>query len=243
MKKYVYIVFTIAFFTILFFILLSNRQDQYTNDVLVVQKETELCFTKFGPKQESGFYDKFTLRLILSGEGGSVAVGELSTMPAGKDALSGIFEGVVGPVDVYTMTRTADLWWNVKGEDERNKQQLSIIFGEGIASIGFGEMVDRGDGVYVYKDISAVDYSMQLNDTSCTDLNERESVEKYLLSNIKTLSPISPVLGGTWYVVSIDFDLEKNAGTVVYEDGHIQEKRVFTYEIDGESEITKFIIQ
>ena len=59
--------------------------------------------------------------------------------------------------------------------------------------------------------------------------DEREVVETYLRENITTLSPIAPVLGGSWYVVSVSIDTEANAGTVTYEDGHIQEKRNFTY--------------
>ena len=76
-----------------------------------------------------------------------------------------------------------------------------------------------------------------------TKLNESESVEVYLRSNIKTLLPVSSVLGGSWYVVSVDLDLAQNTGTVVYEDGHIQEKRVFDYEIDTENKIIKLNIK
>jgi hypothetical protein len=75
------------------------------------------------------------------------------------------------------------------------------------------------------------------------DLSERENVEAYLWGNIKTLSPVAPVLGGSWYVVSMDLNLVQNTGTVVYEDGHIQEKRTFTYEVDAQNKITKLTIK
>ena len=60
-------------------------------------------------------------------------------------------------------------------------------------------------------------------------LDDRTTVEKYLRENIKTLAPEKPVLGGSWYVVSVEIDPAKNTGTVVYEDGHIQGKASFHY--------------
>jgi hypothetical protein len=70
-----------------------------------------------------------------------------------------------------------------------------------------------------------------LTDYSCEDLSEREAVEEILWKNINTLSPVKAVLGGTFYVVSMDLDLAKNKGLVTYEDGHVQEKREFSYEV------------
>jgi hypothetical protein len=70
-----------------------------------------------------------------------------------------------------------------------------------------------------------------------------DAVETYLKENIVKLSPIEAVLGGTWYVVSSTVNLENNSGTVVYEDGHIQETRNFTYTIDEKGNITSLIIK
>jgi hypothetical protein len=56
-------------------------------------------------------------------------------------------------------------------------------------------------------------------------------VEEILWKNINTLSPVKAVLGGTFYVVSMDLDLTNNKGLVIYEDGHVQEKREFSYEV------------
>jgi hypothetical protein len=50
------------------------------------------------------------------------------------------------------------------------QEQVKIIFGEGVASVGFGEMVDRGDGVYVYKDPKNIKYTLELNDVACSNL-------------------------------------------------------------------------
>ncbi|OGI76379.1 hypothetical protein A3C57_01215 [Candidatus Nomurabacteria bacterium RIFCSPHIGHO2_02_FULL_33_12] len=69
---------------------------------------------------------------------------------------------------------------------------------------------------------------------------EQVVVEKYIRDNIKTLAPEDPVLGGSWYVVSVSVDSTAKSGEVLYEDGHIQGKANFTYTIiDG---VVKIII-
>jgi hypothetical protein len=49
---------------------------------------------------------------------------------------------------------------------------------------------------------------------------KQEAVVKYLNENISILSPEKEVLGGTFYITSIDF-LDDNNLIVGYEDGHI----------------------
>jgi len=200
---------------------------------------TELCFAKFGKPDQNGSDDKYTLRLILDGKH---AIGELNFLPAEKDRKIGELEGTVSAVDQTMMTRTADLWWFTFIEGMNIKEELKIIFGEKTASIGFGEMIDRGDGIYVYKDAENISYNLDLTRVFCADLVERVNVESYLRENISELSPIKAVLGGTWYIVSDLIDLEKNSGTVVYEDGHIQEKRNFSYITDEKKEVVSLII-
>jgi len=75
------------------------------------------------------------------------------------------------------------------------------------------------------------------------DLVERASVESYLKENISELSPVKAVLGGTWYVVSSTINLEKNSGTVTYEDGHIQEKKNFSYTTNEKGEVVNLTIK
>ncbi|MBP6884663.1 MAG: hypothetical protein KBC17_02445 [Candidatus Pacebacteria bacterium] len=70
-----------------------------------------------------------------------------------------------------------------------------------------------------------------------------DNVEGYLRANIATLSPVKAVLGGTWYVTDVTIDLSKKSGEVTYEDGHIEEKRDFTYTNDSKNEITNLTIK
>lgn len=195
----------------------------------------ELCFAKFGTPDSNGYYDKYTLRLILDGE---KATGELNFLPAEKDSKTGEIQGTVSAVDKTMMARTASLWWFTFAEGMSAKEELKIIFGEGTASVGLGEMRDRGDGVYVYKDSKNISYKLELGDVACGDLVERASVEGYVKDNIAELSPVKAVLGGTWYVISTVVNLENNSGTVTYEDGHVQEKRSFTYTTNDKQEVT-----
>ena len=205
-------------------------------------KTTELCFALITKPNERGFHDEYTLRMLLSGEGGTNVTGQLNYLPGEKDTKVGKIEGTAGPVDKIAMARTADLWWDTFGEGITATEQLRIVFGEGTASIGAGELVDRGDGVYVYKDPANLQYSFSLTDISCSDLTERENVESYLKNNISTLSPVKAVLGGTWYVLTSNIDLVKKSGTVTYEDGHIQEKKNFSYTTNEKQEVVSLII-
>ena len=75
-----------------------------------------------------------------------------------------------------------------------------------------------------------------------TSVAERINVDNYLRANISRLSPILPVLGGNWYVVSNTVDLIKNSGTVVYEDGHIQETKSFSYSANERGEVVSLTI-
>ncbi|MEO5635103.1 MAG: hypothetical protein ABIS26_00070 [Candidatus Paceibacterota bacterium] len=68
------------------------------------------------------------------------------------------------------------------------------------------------------------------------------NVENYIRTNIVTLSPVPAVVGGTWYVVSVTTDPEKSSGTVVYEDGHIQENKSFIYTMNNKGEVESLTI-
>ena len=211
------------------------------DNVEIENKIVDLCFAKFSLPNERGLSDRYTLRMSIDNEKDTVA-GELNFFPAEKDSKFGKFDGTVTEVDKIAMARTVNAWWSAQAEGMENKEELKIIFGEGTASVGFGEMVDNGDGVYVYKDPENIFYTLELNDVSCGELGERASVESYIRENISTLSPVKAVLGGTWYVISIFVDASANSGSVVYEDGHVQEDAEFTYEFQN-GEVSNLIIK
>jgi hypothetical protein len=198
--------------------------------VTVLPTPVNLCF--YGEnKTSNGLYDVAWLKLNILGD---KVTGEFRNLPAEKDSKVGTFEGTVGAVDKVAMARTVDAWWDSMAEGMKVKEQLKIVFGEGNASAGFGEMVDRGDGVYVYKDATKLTYGMSMTDVACGDLAERALVEKYVRDNVSTIVAEKPVLGGTWYVMTIHLNVATRTGSMTYEDGHIQGKSNFSYAVDGD---------
>ena len=206
----------------------------------IVVGPTAFCYERFSAPNEYGAIDKYTLRMIIDG---NKATGELNFLPAEKDRKIGEFEGTVTPVNQTTKSRTANLWWFTSGEGMNVKEELKILLEEGEASIGFGEMTEREDGSYVYKDPANVSYNLKLTGIPCDDLTERVNVEAYLRENISELSPVKPVFGGAWYLVSVTVEMDKNTGTVTYEDGHIQENRTFSYSTNDKREVTSLTIK
>ncbi len=215
--------------------LVDKYWSKNSSDIVVENNENqivEMCFGSFGQPNEVGYYDRYTLRMSIDNENDTVT-GELNFLPAEKDSKVGLFEGTVSEVDKTMMARTVSAWWGAMAEGTTNKEELSIIFGEGTASIGMGEMEDRGDGVYVYKNKESINFTgLTLSDISCIDLTERESVGDYLRANLSALSAVQPVLGGSWYMTSYSIDTSTNTGSVMYEDGHIQEDANFSYDAD-----------
>ena len=239
--KYILIIVVLGAAVLLLVLFRPVARDISDNTVPTNTKTpVELCFALFSKVNERGYYDRYTLRMLL--DGGDVS-GELNFLPGEKDSKVGKFTGKVGAVDKIAMARTIDAWWNTFGEGIRATEQIIIVFGEGTASIGAGELVDRGDGVYVYKDPNNLQYGLKFTDISCADLTERENVDTYIRANISKLSPVSAVLGGTWYVLSATVDVNNNSGTVMYEDGHIQEKKNFTYETGINGLVNNLIIK
>lgn len=66
------------------------------------------------------------------------------------------------------------------------------------------------------------------------------TIEEYVRENISTLSPEPEVLGGTYYVTSIE--AAEGKGMVSYEDGHSAYTADFIYTTDPLS-ITSFVIR
>jgi hypothetical protein len=223
--KIFYSVIVVCVVVVGIYLILTNSKKE-PDIIQAVKEPVSLCYI-YSNKTDRGFYDKASIRLDINGENVS---GEFKNIPAEKDSKVGKFKGTVGPLDKEIMGRTANLWWDSMAEGMQVKEELIIEFGDGSASALFGEMVDRGDGVYVYKNKNELSFGTELWQISCEDLVEKEIVEKYIKDNIKNIASNDPVLGGSWYVLSINTVPSTNSGEVAYEDGHIQSKATFTYE-------------
>lgn len=110
--------------------------------------------------------DRASIILNITGD---KAEGEFNWIPAEKDRKIGKFSGTISKPDQNLTARTLNTFWDSYGEGMLVKEELKIILDEGIASPGFGEMKDRGDGVYVYANPDNINYGPNLSLTSCED--------------------------------------------------------------------------
>lgn len=143
------------------------------------EKMISLCFYK-SEKTDRGLFDRDWLRLNLDG---NKVTGEFQHLPAEKDSKVGLFEGEVGSLDPNIMGRAVTAWWQAKAEGTTVTEELVIHFGEGDAKAYFGEMVDRGDGVYIYKDKSKLKNGPTMFQIYCGDLDEILTAEEKLKAN------------------------------------------------------------
>ena len=218
---------------ILFTVSPKKEKPVVNNESDVVQaKPISLCYYD-SASQDGKIYDKSWIKLDITGDKVS---GEYDIVPAQKDTKIGKFEGTVGPVDQKNMSRRADLWWDTFAEGQNVKEELVVEFGDGSAATGAGEMIDRGDGVYVYKDKNNLSYPSSLSQIDCDTLREKIVVEKYVSDNIQTLTTDKPVLGGSWYILSAVANPSAGTGITTYEDGHIQRTADFIYTYDKSSQ-------
>lgn len=70
---------------------------------------------------------------------------------------------------------------------------------------------------------------------------EKIRTQKYIEKNIKELSPIKPVLGGSWYTTSIKF-IDTDKVQITYEDGHVEKQFTADYKIKNEQIIIENIV-
>lgn len=162
MKNSKYILIIIAVVILILVGLTKNKKEVVDNDQ---QNEgVSICYIW---NTEAG--DSASLRMNFSGAGGSNVSGNFSFSPYEKDSKSGSFEGIALPLDQASMSRTAKVMWQATGEGITNTEELYIRFGEGDATPAFGQMKDRGDGVYVYSDPANLSYPIILQQTDCSD--------------------------------------------------------------------------
>jgi hypothetical protein len=224
----------IAFFLFCVFIVIAgisvfNADRKNNNSKPNLETESKsLCYLK-SDKTDRNFFDEAWLRLDLAGE---KVTGEFRNLPAEKDSKVGKFSGTVSSLNQASMSRTADVMWDSFAEGMNVTEELLIEFGDGNAAVLFGEMADRGDGVYIYKDKSKILSLQNLNQIACEDLQEKLLVEKYVRENIKTIATNNSVLGGSWYVLNVHVVPSMNSGEVLYEDGHIQSSASFEYDFN-----------
>lgn len=100
---------------------------------------------------------------------GNKATGTFYWFLTKNEPKTGIFIGTVSSIDPKTMKQTISALWDSKKGTKTQKEEISIIFGKGVANVGFGAMKDRGDGVYIYTNPGKLSYEPNLQQTDCND--------------------------------------------------------------------------
>jgi len=217
------------------------KPENNNKTTIEIKKPSRICYYR-SDLTSSGFYDKAWLKLNIIDE---KVTGEFYNIPAQSDSKFGTFEGTIGSLNQNKTGNIANVLWNSRSEGMDTKEELDIQFGEGVATVAFGEMIDRGDGVFIYKNKNNHYYVKPMSEFDCEYLDEKLFIEKYIKENFQTIVTNKAVLGGTWYIVYININPSTKTGEVTYEDGHIQSKAnlIYTYEKNPDKiVITKFEI-
>ncbi len=198
----------------------ASIDPQIVEPIVSNKEPINYCYFRENKVASTGYYDKVWLKIQQNGVN---LTGEFHDLPAESDSKVGDFSAKITPIanEKEDATKTNFVWWNSRAEGMETKEELIIKWQANDATVGYGEMVDRGDSVYVYKDKNNLTFIKAIPQIDCTKLDEKLSVEKYIKDNIKIIATNSAVLGGSWHVTTITINEESNIAEISYEDGHI----------------------
>ncbi len=165
MKKILSYLAIVVFIIVVFILINQGKKNEVVENTPTPETPTaiDMCYHYY--KATTGnLADKAWLTMSITGD---KVTGEYQNIPAEKDKKIGKFSGTVGKMDPKISARIADVMWNSSAEGMDVTEQLKIEFGEGSAVALFGEMVDRGDGVYVYKDPNKLTPGFQMSQADC----------------------------------------------------------------------------
>lgn len=201
--------------------IIGNKNNIITRDSHVAR----MCYFYKEKNSETGLNDRAWLTYVKIND---TTEGLYYNLPAEKDSKFGPFSGVL----INNNTSISGTW-SASAEGMENKEQVLIDVNSETAQVLFGEMVLGQDGGYYYKDINQLFPSFQMSKINCDDLDDQIMVENYIRANISNLTTKKPVLGGNWYVTSVDINVSEKEVLVQFEDGHIQEKEAWKYQRNG----------
>lgn len=106
----------------------------------------------------NGLKDVNYLKVII--DEGKVE-GELGTIPAEKDKMIGTLSGMMTPPNVIDALYS----YSAEGIDAVEERVIKLDATQ--ALVGYGEMVDQGDGVFVYKDKTNIPFFLPIPKIDC----------------------------------------------------------------------------
>lgn len=218
----------------------SNYKDQ--KSITPPQNSNDLIYRCFyrSTQNEDGFYNIAYLKSSILED---KIRGDFYHLPAETDSKVGSFEGEISKKDDGELS--SKVWWNSFAEGMSIKEELVIKLKENTATVGFGEMKDRGDGVYIYKNPLDLYYIENMPEIDCGILEEKLLVEEYLRKNINQITTNNEVAGENWHVISVLINPSTQKGELTYENENIQSRANISYSynnITKEIKINSFII-
>jgi hypothetical protein len=245
MKKHTYTIIFVAFIVlIIIFLILEDRKisqisdESNTTDAVNLTNNTnnqnfdgKYCYTylqKATPEAPYAVEEHIFMSVV-----GDIVTGEKTGTQKGPDMTNGYYGALTGT----KKGNDIEVIYAYTVEGSQNKEKELYVMSENSLDKKRYSLLEK-NGMLV-PDLNSTVRIISYAQESC----EKYFVENYLKENIVTLSPIKPILGGSWYVVSVTVNTINSTGEVVYEDGHVQEKRDFTYGIDQKGEITSFILK
>ncbi len=222
---------TIVIILVIFSVIGRNQPKKVVIPTPPITQSSEYCYYR-GIKTDSGFNDVAWMKIK---EDNNEISGELRNLPAETDSKVGLFSGLIIESNTPQGLEKANVIWDTFAEGMNTKEELIFDYNQNYAIAYFGELNDRGDGVYVFKDKNNLYPQEKMTSINCQDLDEKLLVEEYVRENIKNISIMKEVLGGNWYVTKIEIDSQLDSGMVEYEDGHVMEKASFEYDYAPES--------
>lgn len=71
-------------------------------------------------------------------------------------------------------------------------------------------------------------------------LNEENTVRQYLSENADNIVAKKPTLGGKWHLAELILNKSQNSGQAIFEDGHVQVIKQFSYDQDYQGRLSIF---
>lgn len=200
---------------------IGNKNNIVTRDSHVAR----MCYFYKEKNNETGLSDRAWLTYVKIND---TVEGLYYNLPAGKDSKFGPFSGAL----INNNTSISGTW-AASAEGMENKEQVLIDINPETAQVLFGEMVLGQDNMYYYKDLTQLFPSFQMSKINCDNLDDQVMVENYVRANIGNITNKKPVLGGNWYITSVEVNVLEKEVLAQFEDGHVQEKEVFRYQRNG----------
>jgi len=114
--------------------------------------EKEFCYYR----SSASVPDYFDVAWLKIKENDNLVSGEFRNLPTETDSKIGLFEGKIVGFDEENKIKKTEVIWDTFAEGMFAKEELIIDYNDYYVITYFGELYNRGDDVYVFKDKNSV---------------------------------------------------------------------------------------